>query len=252
MTERWQERRVEDNLLKRELLLRVRAEHYGVPGRSKQATDDFRRRVRRLLLRHPLFALKFYLLLLDVGLGLFEGRQRADLRGTLTRASPDALRPTGLYMTAPRAGGVARIATRRDAPGRGRRPPWDLAFVYPRLVQGLRVCESASAAGVVALRRQGSFWFARLVRVCRSFAAALAALRRALALLCARLRPRLTDIRVRGCRSRGGGAAPVAGLASGPRSGYSGVRVGGYGSGGGRTEAASADLQRPGPPPASQ
>ena len=108
MTERWQERRVEDNLLKRELLLRVRAEHYGVPGRSKQATDDFRRRVRRLLLRHPLFALKFYLLLLDVGLGLFEGRQRADLRGTLTRASADALRPTGLDMTAPRAGGVAR------------------------------------------------------------------------------------------------------------------------------------------------
>src|SRR6478752_2006946 len=139
MTERWQERRVEDNLLKRELLLRVRAEHYGVPGRSEQATDDFRRRVRRLLLRHPLFALKFYLLLLDVGLGLFDGRRRADLRGTLTRASPDALRPPGLDVTAPRAGGVARIPTRRDAPGRGRRPPWDFAFVYPRLVQGRRV-----------------------------------------------------------------------------------------------------------------
>ena len=249
MTERWQERRVEDNLLKRELLLRVRAEHYGVPGRSKQATDDFRRRVRRLLLRHPLFALKFYLLLIDVGLGLFEGRQRAGLRGTLTRASADALRPTGLDMTAPRTGGVARspramnppeasattllIASRRDAPGRGRRPPWDLAFVYrrcdsvladfrrqrflwyPRLVQGLRVCESASAAGVVALRRQGLFWFARLGRVCRSFAAGLAALRRTLKLLCARL--------VRALRIFGAG---VAGLVAEGRRQWPVLRVG--------------------------
>jgi hypothetical protein len=72
MTERWQERRVEDDLLKRELLLRLHAEHSTTPGRSKAATDDFRRQVRRLMIRRPLFAFKYYLLSVDLGLGRFD------------------------------------------------------------------------------------------------------------------------------------------------------------------------------------
>jgi hypothetical protein len=72
MTMRWQERRVEDDLLKRELLLRLRAEHHAAPGRSRPATDYFRRRVRRLMLRHPLFAFKYHLLAVDLGLGRFD------------------------------------------------------------------------------------------------------------------------------------------------------------------------------------
>lgn len=69
MTMRWQERRVEDDLLKRELLLRLRAEHDDAPGRSRPATEYFRRQVRRLMIRHPLFALEYHRLALDYRLG---------------------------------------------------------------------------------------------------------------------------------------------------------------------------------------
>jgi hypothetical protein len=119
------------------------------------------------------------------------------------------------------------LAPRRRLVAEGRRQ-WLILFAcvgrfglrartlgYPRLVQGLRVCESVSAAGVVALRRQGLSWFARLVRVCRSFAAALAALRRALALLCARL--------VRALRTFG---SEVAGLVAEGRRQWPVLRVG--------------------------
>jgi hypothetical protein len=80
MTVRRQERKVEDDLLKRELLLRLRSEYYATPVRTRPATDDFRRRVRRLLLRHPLFAFKYYRLSIDPGLGRFEGSD-PDCRG---------------------------------------------------------------------------------------------------------------------------------------------------------------------------
>ena len=51
MTVRRQERKVADDLLKRELLLWLRAEYHATPVRSRPATDDFRRRARGLLLR---------------------------------------------------------------------------------------------------------------------------------------------------------------------------------------------------------
>lgn len=76
MTVRWQERRVENDLLKRELLLRLRAERRAAEGRSGPATDYFRRRVRRLMLGHPLFAFKYYLLAVDLGLGRLDAGDR--------------------------------------------------------------------------------------------------------------------------------------------------------------------------------
>src|SRR5206468_1446115 len=190
MTERWQERRVENELLKRELLLRLRAEQYGVPGRGEPATDHFRRQVRRLLLLHPLFALKLYLLLIDVGLGRAEGRKRSYRRGSVTRIGTKTASSAGL---------------RRGVPGRSRRARRDLGLAYrkcelvvaglgahlrrqrslwyQRLGGGLRICKAACTAGLATLRRQSLLWFARLVhavRVCRSLAAALAVeLRRA-------------------------------------------------------------------------
>jgi hypothetical protein len=295
MTVRRQERKVEDELLKRELLLRLRSEYYATPVRTRAATDDFRRRVRRLLFRHPLFAFKYYRLSVDRGLGRIEGTIKSTSRppaGASIASAPageGAIMSRMAYMHAddPRApflfdfdatytaeGWSSRIAwrafayeTEPDADtewsgienptgrvlahmvGDDREyafEPDDLAprkrarlvaegrrqrlilfacvvrfglrartLAYPRLVQGLRVCESVSAAGVVALRRQGLFWFARLVRVCRSFAAALAALRRALALLCARL--------VRALRTFGSG---VAGLVAEGRRQWPVLRVG--------------------------
>src|SRR5581483_7774885 len=62
MTLRWQERKLDDDLLKRELLLRLRAERSAAPGRSRPATEYFDHRVRGLMLRHPLFAFEYYLL----------------------------------------------------------------------------------------------------------------------------------------------------------------------------------------------
>jgi len=227
MTERWQQRRVEDELLKRELLLRLRAEHDGVPGRGEPATDQFRRRVRRLLLRHPLFALKLYLLLIDAGLGRVDGRKRSYQRGSPTRVGRNAVSPRGLDMAAQSAGDVERVARanphvarairpaklRRRVHGRARRPPRDLSFAYRRcesafarvsdgfrqqrlfwrrrLVRELHICKAAVAAGLAALRRQESLWLARLVHgcwACRSFGAALVAeLRRGGGLSFARL-----------------------------------------------------------------
>jgi hypothetical protein len=99
MTERWQERRIEDELLKRELFLRLCAKQNRVPGRSTTATAHFRRRVRRLLLRHPLFALRFYPVLIDAGLWLFESRQPAYLGNKPTRAGANAV-PTASLGTA--------------------------------------------------------------------------------------------------------------------------------------------------------
>ena len=60
MIVRWQERKAEDELLKRELLFQLRTEYDATPGRSRPAADDYRRRTRHMLLRHPLFAFKYY------------------------------------------------------------------------------------------------------------------------------------------------------------------------------------------------
>lgn len=60
MIVRWQERKTEDELLKRELLLRLRTGYTAAPGRSRPVADDFHRRARGLLLRHPLFAFEYY------------------------------------------------------------------------------------------------------------------------------------------------------------------------------------------------
>lgn len=73
MTMRWRERRVEDELLKRELLLRLRAEQSDAPGRSGPPVGYFRRRAYRVLLRHPLFALRYFLLANELDL---QGTQR--------------------------------------------------------------------------------------------------------------------------------------------------------------------------------
>lgn len=181
MTERWQERRVENELLKRELLLRLRAEHSAVPGRGEPATDDFRRRVRRLLLRHPIFALKLYLLLIDVGLGRVDAAKRAAHLHTGT-SSRGRHRPRDLGVVSRRSPAVGHLG--REL--RRQRLRWK-----PRLVHGLRICASAGAASIAGLRRLALLWFARLgegLRVCESFAAGLAAeLRRAGGLLVARL-----------------------------------------------------------------
>ena len=48
-----------EQLLKRELMLRLRAEHVKAPGRSGSPTDYFLREKRRLLVRHPYFAFKY-------------------------------------------------------------------------------------------------------------------------------------------------------------------------------------------------
>src|SRR5689334_8802850 len=195
MTERWQERRVENELLKRELLLRLRAEHSAVPGRGEPATDYFRRRVRWLLLRHPLFALKLYLLLLDVGLGRGDPRKPSDLgdfaetaRRPLGRA--EIARATNPHTT--RAFTPAPPAPRRGVSRRSMRPHRDLALAYQsrqRMARGLRSRASATAGGASALRRQRVLWLGRLVhglRLSKSFARALAAdLRRAGVLLLA-------------------------------------------------------------------
>jgi hypothetical protein len=53
------QRRFEDRLLMRELLLRARAERYGAPGQSGAPTEYFLRRKRRVMRRHPHFTLKY-------------------------------------------------------------------------------------------------------------------------------------------------------------------------------------------------
>jgi hypothetical protein len=55
------ERRVREQLLKRELILRLRAEHVNAPGRSGAPTEYFLREKRRLLIRHPYFAFEYEL-----------------------------------------------------------------------------------------------------------------------------------------------------------------------------------------------
>jgi hypothetical protein len=193
MTERWQERRVENELLKRELLLRLRAEHSAVPGRGEPATDYFRHRVRRLLLRHPIFALKLYLLLLDAGLGRVGAAERSYLRGRPSRSGADAPRVRGIARSARGSSRLPRDPLRYTAAVghlgrdfRRQRLRWK-----PRLANGHRICASAGAAFVAGSRRSALLWFARLgngLRVCRSFAAARAAeLRRAGEMLFARL-----------------------------------------------------------------
>lgn len=51
-----------EQLLKRELILRLRAEHVDAPGRSGPPTQYFLREKRRLLVRHPYFAFKYELM----------------------------------------------------------------------------------------------------------------------------------------------------------------------------------------------
>jgi hypothetical protein len=56
---RWQERRTRNQLLMRELLLRLEAERVGAPGKSGTPTHYFREQSRRLLLRHPRLAARY-------------------------------------------------------------------------------------------------------------------------------------------------------------------------------------------------
>jgi hypothetical protein len=55
------EQGVREQLLKRELILRLRAENMDAPGQSGHPTEYFLRERRRLLFRHPCFALKYQL-----------------------------------------------------------------------------------------------------------------------------------------------------------------------------------------------
>jgi hypothetical protein len=159
MTERWQERRVENELLKRELLLRLRAEHSAVPGRGEPATDYFRRRVGRLLLRHPIFALKLYLLLLDVGLGRADGAERSYLPG---RAD------------APRVGAIARSA-RANSPGARL-----IKAAAPRRIRVARESNSMPTSLMRAGRQQRLLMYTRLLRLQQTGGSVLVRLKRGL------------------------------------------------------------------------
>ena len=55
------EQRVREALLKRELILRLQAENLDAPGKSGQPTKYFLRERKRLLVRHPYFALRYEL-----------------------------------------------------------------------------------------------------------------------------------------------------------------------------------------------
>lgn len=74
MSVRWQERKYEDDLLKRELVLRLLEEHYGTSGGLAPATDRFYLRARRMMLRHPLFAVRYALFALDLAVGRLQDR----------------------------------------------------------------------------------------------------------------------------------------------------------------------------------
>jgi hypothetical protein len=116
MTLRWQERKLDDDLLKRELLLRLRAERSAAPGRSSPATDYFRHRVRGLMLRHPLFAYEYRLLAKRPGT-LPRPRSRRHARALAAVVAGAALLA---------AGGAAVVAARdsgsRGTPGAGAPP----------------------------------------------------------------------------------------------------------------------------------
>jgi hypothetical protein len=115
---RWQERKLEDDLLKRELLLRLRAEHYAVPGRSRPATEYFRRQVRSLVLRRPLFGLRYRRLATDLSLGRLGASERDRARWNVrdhshTRAVAGVL--AGVLLAA--AAATAVVVTRNFGSG---------------------------------------------------------------------------------------------------------------------------------------
>jgi hypothetical protein len=161
MSVRWQERRLEDDLLKRELLLRLLGEHYATPGRSETATDDFSRRVRRLLLRHPLFAFRYYRFAIDLALGRFDGHDLDDLpdlevRPPIAGRILDVARRRRPFL----AGGFLRISSahlvrlRRGSAAAGK-------LLYGHLLRTAQVCGSALAVIVANLQRNRRFLQAR-------------------------------------------------------------------------------------------
>ena len=176
MTERWQERRIEDELLKRELFLRLRAEHYGVPGGGEPATDQFRRRVRRLLLRHPLFALKLYFQLIDLGLGRAEclgahRRRRLVRRPRLASGSRTS-----------QAAGAAGLAALRRSRSFAAAVAEELRRVGGLFVAGVAGVAQASGAVVADLATEGRHYRTSLragaARVVRTWSERLVQLQR--------------------------------------------------------------------------
>lgn len=218
MTERWQERRIEDNLLKRELLLRLRAGHSGIPGQGRPATNEFRSKVRRMLLRHPVFAFKLYLRVIDTGLGRIDISERAPLSGSGTRggAGPVRLVDTNTPASAAPGGAVARVPramnplrasaiTLGARPRRAHRPGRPLPVVakrrrlrtvlQARFVRFQRVLRAASSGVVVTVARQRRLTHARLVRLQRTCASGLIRLQAEVRRLWLVSRARLVGVR---------------------------------------------------------
>jgi len=177
MTMRWQERRVEDDLLKRELLLRLRAAHRGLPGSAIPASDHFRSRVRRMLLRHPIFAFKYCRLAIELGLGRNESRDfpAGGVGGALTDLVVAADLDT--QPTAPARGGVAwptltfgphgadmlqPAPPRRAAPRRGRQFKRNVGLRGELLVRRFR---SAIAVSLAQIERQSRALQTRVIRL---------------------------------------------------------------------------------------
>src|SRR5947207_5709053 len=190
MTMRWQERRVEDELLKRELLLRLRAEHSNARGRIGPATDHFRRRIRRLLLRHPIFAFRYYQLAIDLGLGRFGGPERDGLGrsrggasaavvpqtdldlGIAEGAAPDFARAVPMMNAHPKTA-IKAAVPRRGA--RRRRKQWTQRLeVKPGFVQ--RRCESGFGSLAAGARWVRLLMYTRVVRVQRRCMSGIAGL----------------------------------------------------------------------------
>jgi hypothetical protein len=178
MRARWLERKLDDDLLKRELLLRLRAEHHGLLDRSLPWTDYFCRRVRRLMLRHPLFAFKYYLVAIDLGLVRIEVRDRGPLRvsGSLMLSLARQRR------LLPARGARIRRSERRTVAALVSTLRRTRLLLHARLVRLLAASRAAIVGLPAEVRRRRGPMYGRLVDFFRpwgsAFAGLLAELRR--------------------------------------------------------------------------
>jgi hypothetical protein len=113
MKMRLRERWFEDELLKRELLLRLRAAHSDAPGQSAPASGYFRRLARRLLLRHPLFARRYHMLAKELDLA---GAQPLVSFGWLVRARQLLVVPARLVRVQQARRSATVAAVKRQGP----------------------------------------------------------------------------------------------------------------------------------------
>ena len=111
-----------------------------------------------MLLRHPLFAFKLYLLVIDIGLGRFDGREGAPLSGSVTRRGAGTVGPTARQRTARRPGRRLPVVVKTQR---------QRTVLQTRLVRSQRVFRAASSNVVVKLGRQRRLTHVRLVRLQR-------------------------------------------------------------------------------------